>query len=413
MEAAAPPISNVERTIAQVFYHPRTGFGSLEETLKAARAFDRHITRADVRAFLAKQELRQRKKPAKNEMNSYVAQLPRQEFQIDLMDQGEQAEPRYGFVAIDIFSKKAACFPIDSKTASETTAALKKTFDELGYPASIMSDEGGEFQGEFAQECRDQDIELIYSRTGGRFVERFIRTLKKALFERRQALGGNWTNYVQPVMDKYNDTVHKSIHAKPDYIAEHEYDFPIVARAHAWLLRHAKFPITHEKINVGDHVKIRLKQKAFWKETSSSWSSEVYTVERIEYEAPQGTLYYLTHYRRPLLRYELKKVLDVHRIAGGNLQSVLGQVRFDPAAAAAARAARAAAAAAPAAAAPEAAPAAPPEAAPRYAGVLDFLAAQRPAAAAPAPQSPTGLLGFLNRSRQQNFNAGSGSSMKP
>jgi hypothetical protein len=102
---------------------------------------------------------------------------------------GERANPRYGFVAIDIFPKKGACFPIRSKVAGETTQALKKTFDELGYPASIMCDEGGEFMGEFAQECKDQDIDIIRSRTGGRFVERFIRTLKLPIFERRKSLG--------------------------------------------------------------------------------------------------------------------------------------------------------------------------------------------------------------------------------
>ena len=88
-------ITNKERTIATVFYNARSGFGSLEHTWKAAHLINRQITRADVRSFLAKQEVRQRKKPHK--VNSFVANFPRQEFQVDLLDMGERANPRYFF----------------------------------------------------------------------------------------------------------------------------------------------------------------------------------------------------------------------------------------------------------------------------------------------------------------------------
>ena len=324
----ADPVTDKEKLLAEVFYHPRTGFGSVEQTLRTARARNGAINRQDVRNFLGKQEIRQRRKPLK--VNSFVPDFPRQEFQVDLLDMGERAAPRYGFVAIDIFSKKGACFPIASKVASLTAEALHKTFGELGYPASIMCDEGGEFQGEFAAECKKEDVEIIRSRTGGRFVERFIRTLKLPIFERRKALGGNWTQYVQDVVDRYNDSVHNSIHEKPSFVADHEYDIPVLTQAHAQMEQHAKFPVKHEQIAVGDHVKIRIKSPAFYKETFNSWSPEVYTVESIDEEAPQGPLYHLTGYRRPLLRFELKKIADVHRLVNGELRSALQQVRHPP-----------------------------------------------------------------------------------
>ena len=95
--------------------------------------------------------------------------------------------------------------------------------------------------------------------------------------------------------------------------------------AHAWQMRHAKFPVTHDTIGVGDHVKIRITPTAFYKETFNSWSPELYTVERIDADAPQGKLYHLTGYRRALLRFELKKVADVQRY-NGELHSVLNEV---------------------------------------------------------------------------------------
>ena len=89
----------------------------------------------------------------------------------------------------------------------------------------------------------------------------------------------------------------------------------------------AKFPVKHETIVVGDHVKIRIKPKAFYKETFNSWSNEVYTVESVDSQAPQGVTYHLQGYRRPLLRFELKKIEGVQRFVGGQLQSALHLVQ--------------------------------------------------------------------------------------
>lgn len=321
-----PPITDTEKAIAGIYYHPRNGFGSVEDTFRQTRAVHPSVTRDDVRDFLKKQEIKQRRKPAQT--NSYVADLPRQQFQVDLLDMGERATPRYGFVAIDIFSKKGACFPLRDKTAPGTSEALHKTFGELGYPSSIMCDEGGEFHGEFSKLCKDEDIELLYSRTGGRFVERFIRTLKIAIFNRRKALGGNWTQYVQNTLDKYNDSVHSGTHFTPDKIAEHETDFPLLKRVKDNLMHKAHFNMNHPDINVGDHVKIRAKPRGLsdYKETFNSWSPEVYRVANITDE-DQGETYHLQGYRRPLLRFELLKVEDVHRWTGGQLHSAFAQVQ--------------------------------------------------------------------------------------
>jgi hypothetical protein len=83
-----------DRVIAEVFYNKREGFGSLQATYASARRVDPRITKQDVRRFLMNQEVRQRRKPIK--VNSYVPDLPREQFQVDLMDMGVRAVPRYG-----------------------------------------------------------------------------------------------------------------------------------------------------------------------------------------------------------------------------------------------------------------------------------------------------------------------------
>ena len=190
-----------------------------------------------------------------------------------------------------------------------------------------MCDEGGEFRGEFAQLCENKDVKILRSRTGGRFVERLIRTLKLRIFERKKALGGIWTAYVDHVIDQYNDTMHTSIHAKPNHVSSNEYDIPVITRAHTWMQRSAKYPVTHEALSVGDTVKIRIKASSFYKETFNSWSPKVYTITSIDATTPEGATYQLEGYHRPLLRYELKKIVDVHRVAHGELQSALHLVR--------------------------------------------------------------------------------------
>jgi hypothetical protein len=325
-DPAAGPLSEKERVIAGVFYNRAHGFGSQRDTLIAARVLDPTITRSDVREFLANQELRQRRKPTK--VNGYLRDIGREEFQCDLADFGERANPRYGFVCVDIFSKHACLIPMHSKTGPEAAEALKKAFALLGYPVYIMCDEGGEFHGEFSQLAKEQNVDIVFSRTGARFVERLIRTLKLDLFERRRVYGGNWSHYAQEVIERYNTHVHSSTGYTPNYLREHEYDFPVQERAYARMASKVEFPTKQRPVvDVGDRVKIRIKQPgAGYKETFNSWSSEVYTVTSVVH-ANEGTLYHLEGYRRPLLRYELLKVVDVQRHVGGEVRSVLHEVR--------------------------------------------------------------------------------------
>ena len=128
-------------------------------------------------------------------------------------------------------------------------------------------------------------------------------------------------------MDQYNDTMHTSIHTKPNHVSSNEYNIPVIRQAHAWMQRSAKYPVTHEALSVGDTVKIRIKAPSFYKETFNSWSPKVYTLASSDATTPEGTTYQLEGYHRPLLRYELKKIIDVHRVAQGELQSALHLVR--------------------------------------------------------------------------------------
>ena len=84
--------------------------------------------------------------------NSYTAPFPKYEFQIDLMvmssllnDVGVDVknQPKFGFVCIDIFSKKCHIVPMEINDTDTFFNAMLECFKVLGYPLSIYSDDEG------------------------------------------------------------------------------------------------------------------------------------------------------------------------------------------------------------------------------------------------------------------------------
>jgi hypothetical protein len=152
--------------------------------------------------------------------------------------------------------------------------------------------------------------------------------IKKAVFERQHTYGGKWSNYIDDVVNAYNDAKHSSTRFKPDYLEREVYNFPVQERAWENMRDRAKFPNRRGALEVGDKVKIRLKSGGFgYKETVSSWSREVYTVASVDQEAGEGWSYHLNGYRRPLKRFEMLKIDDVQRPVGGELRSVIHNVQ--------------------------------------------------------------------------------------
>jgi hypothetical protein len=143
--------------------------------------------------------------------------------------------------------------------------------------------------------------------------------------------GGRWTDYVEDVVNKYNNSVHNSTDFKPSILGapENEYNWLMQKRAYNNQMRKAQWPNRRETLKVGDRVKLRIKPKGLgsYKETNNSWSKEVYPVSEVEAFQNEGTLYHLQNYRRPLLRYELLKIDDVQNHVAGELRSVLKDVQ--------------------------------------------------------------------------------------
>ena len=106
--------------------------------------------------------------------------------------------------------------------------------------------------------------------------ERFIRTLKNKVFKYMTAISKNvYFDMLDDIVDKYNNTVHKTIKMKPidvtdDFYAEYNEDFNK----------------TDSKFKVGDHVRISKYKNIFAKGYTPNWSEKVFIISKIKNTVP-------------------------------------------------------------------------------------------------------------------------------
>lgn len=304
-------MSGKERLISDVYYNVRTGFGSIAETLKQVKRKDSRITRNDVIRFLNKQDINQKRK--RNRYNSFVPSFPREQYQIDLADFGGGGDFRYAFVCIDLFTKMLAVVPMKSKLSQETSDSLDVVFQKLGHPVSVLTDIGGEFQGQFAKRLDYYSVHHIVTRTPPIFVERVIRTLRDNIRKRLIATripSTGWWRFVDPVVEQYNDTAHLSTGLSPAFAHENLQNPSNIDLIRDNIVEHARFNKKYPDISVGDQVKIIRKPGKYgeYKSGFVAWSSEVYSIIEISYNVFGQRQYTLNNYSTPLLRHELLKI---------------------------------------------------------------------------------------------------------
>ena len=107
-------------------------------------------------------------------------------------------------------------------------------------------------------------------------AERFIKTLKNKIFKHMTAISKHvYFDVLDDIVDKYNNTVHRTIKMKPtevmdDYYAE--YNKIAIKKNH--------------KFKVGDHVRISKYKNIFAKGYIPNWSDEVFISNKIKNTVP-------------------------------------------------------------------------------------------------------------------------------
>jgi hypothetical protein len=198
-------------TIKRIYTDP-AGFGSIKNTLKDVRKVDPTITEAEVKEWI---ENNTERKKNLSGYNSFIANEPKQEYQVDLFFMTKQDENDYnagkkkqyhiGMLFIDIFTKYCQVAVVSSKKNDDILAGLLEGLTKMqGKPQVIYTDDEGSFTTKDFQELlEEKKIKHIITRGHPAVAERTIRTIKNMINKRLEAANqpdSKWIDILNQVL---------------------------------------------------------------------------------------------------------------------------------------------------------------------------------------------------------------------
>ena len=196
-----------------------TQFGTAYETYKDAVKIDSSIRLQDVKDYLSSRQDKQTHFKYKK-YNSFVSPGANFEYEVDIMDLGTSVpEYRYGFIAVDNFTKMASVIPIEHKQPDKIIRALKKVIETIGKHQQIYSDEEGAFNSiKYTKFINEHNIKHIQTTTHAHTAERFIQTFLNNMYIRLNGLNqdkSEWVQHIDSIIAKYNNTTNSTTKIKP------------------------------------------------------------------------------------------------------------------------------------------------------------------------------------------------------
>ena len=126
---------------------------------------------------------------------------------------------KYWLCAVNLFSKYAWVVPLKDKRGITLVNASQKIISEGCKPKKIWVDQGGQFYNKLSKRyLKINNIEMYptYNERKSVVAERFIRTLKNKIFKHMTAVSkNNDFDVLDDIVNKYNNTVHKTRKMKP------------------------------------------------------------------------------------------------------------------------------------------------------------------------------------------------------
>ena len=129
---------------------------------------------------------------------------------------------------IDLVSEYACLVPLKEKRGISIVNAFENILDSANRkPNKIWVDQGGQFYNNFSKRfLKINNIEMYstYNEWKSVVAERFIRTLKNKIFKHMTAISKNvYFDVLDDIVNKYNNTVHRSIKMKPIDVTSDSY----------------------------------------------------------------------------------------------------------------------------------------------------------------------------------------------
>ena len=119
---------------------------------------------------------------------------------------------------------------------------------------------------------------MYSTHNGGKSVvaERFIRTLKSKIYQYMTSISKNvYTDKLDDIVDKYNNTYHTTIKMKPIDVKDNKY-----------INNSKEINNKDPKFKVGDHVRISKYKNIFAKGYMPNWSEEVFIIKNVKNTIP-------------------------------------------------------------------------------------------------------------------------------
>ena len=121
---------------------------------------------------------------------------------------------KYLLCGVDLFSQYAWVVPLKDKKGVSIVNAFQKIISEGRKSNKIWVDQGSELYNNL----KINNIEMYSTYNEGKYIvaERYTRTLKNKIFKHMAAIQQNvYINVLDDIVNKYNNTVHKTIKMKP------------------------------------------------------------------------------------------------------------------------------------------------------------------------------------------------------
>lgn len=188
---------------------------------------------------------------------------------------------RYVLMVIDVFSKYGWAVPLKTKTGREVANALQSIFGK-NKPKKLWVDRGREFfNKDVTAVLKKYDIDIYTTNNDEKcsVVERWNRTIKTQLWRYFSANGTHkYIDILQPLIDKYNSTKHRSIGMTPTDArkpANHQQVFKTL------YFKKVQSRNIKPKYKVDDKVRIAVKKDTFEKGFTINWSDKIYTITQV------------------------------------------------------------------------------------------------------------------------------------
>ena len=265
----------------------------------------------------------------------------------DLVDMQSFSKYNNGFkyilMIIDVFSKYGWAIPLKTKNGINIANALSIIFIKNKPPTMLWTDFGGEFYNKDVSKVLIKHHVKLYSirnEEKASVVERWNRTIKYQMWKYFSA--NNTKRYVdilQKLIDKYNNTKHRSIGCTPLVAREpasykHVFDKLYKNKFEERL----KIP----KFRVGDLVRISKKKKTFEKGFTPNWTEEVFTINKVKTTKPptytiqdmkgdpiEGSFYGAELQKSTQDTYRIEKIIKKRLMKDGNKEALVKWKGYD------------------------------------------------------------------------------------